>query len=122
MAITSPDPGHVGGVVGLALRAGVPVLVGGGVGPEVFVGARSLLDGELVDLGDLPLRALATPGTNPSHLAFDVEAVGCLLTGDLFDGGLACAVPEPADEAALVRSRGRVDVLGPRRRLGAHDA
>jgi glyoxylase-like metal-dependent hydrolase (beta-lactamase superfamily II)/8-oxo-dGTP pyrophosphatase MutT (NUDIX family) len=121
VAVTSPDPGHVGGAVGMALRSRVPVLAGAGVGPEVFAGVRELADGEAVDLGDLPLRVLATPGPDPAHLAFDVPEAGCVLTGDLFDPGPPMAVPEPRDAAATNRSRAAVEALGPRRRLGAHD-
>jgi glyoxylase-like metal-dependent hydrolase (beta-lactamase superfamily II) len=121
VAVTTPDPAHVGGVVGTALVARVPVLAGPGVGPEVFIGARTLADGETVDLGDVPLQAMHTPGTDPAHLAFDVPAAGCVLVGDLFDHGLPAAVPEPDEAGALARSRARVEALGERRRLGAHD-
>lgn len=121
VAITSPDPAHVGGVVSTALAAGVPVLAGPGVGPEVFIGARELGDGETVDLGDLPMTALHTPGPDAAHVAFDMPSAGVVLVGALFDGGEPAAVPEPIDEAALARSRARVPALGERRRLGARD-
>ena len=121
VAVTTPDPAHVGGVVGSALMARVPVFAGPGVGPEVFIGARTLADGETVDLGDVELRALRTPGTDPAHLAFDVPGEGCALVGDLFDRGMPTAVAEPDDADALARSRARFDALGERRRLGAHD-
>ena len=84
VALTSPDPGHVGGVVGLALRAQVPVLAGPGVGPEVFIGVQTLRDGVAVELGDVPLVALEAPGTDPSHLIFDVPTERATLVGDLF--------------------------------------
>ena len=122
IAVTTPDPGHVGGAVGLALRAQVPVLAGPGVGPEVFTGVRTLLDGDRVDLGDVPLVVVGTPGRDPAHLAFDVPSESVALTGDLFEPGLPAAVPEPVDEALLARSRARMRALGARRRLGAHDA
>lgn len=122
VAVTSPDPGHAGGAVGLALRAGVPVLAGAGVGPEVSDAVRPLLDGERVELGDVPLQALATPGPDPDHFAFDVPGEGCALVGDLFDSGPPASVPEPPDAAALEWSRRRILDLGGRRRLGAHDA
>jgi len=121
VAVTTPDPAHVGGVVGTALQARVPVFAGPGVGPEVFIGARALADGEAVDLGDLELRAGHTPGTDAAHLAFDVPGAGCVLVGDLFDRGMPAAVAEPDDADALARSRARVGALGERRRLGAHD-
>jgi glyoxylase-like metal-dependent hydrolase (beta-lactamase superfamily II)/8-oxo-dGTP pyrophosphatase MutT (NUDIX family) len=121
VAITSPDPGHVAGVVGLALRTHAPVLGGPGVGPEVFSGVQTLRDGTAVDLGDVPLLALEAPGTDASHLAFDVPSEGSVLVGDLLDGGRPTSVPELVDAGALARSRERIAALGPRRRLGAHD-
>ncbi len=120
--VTSPDPAHMGGVVGLAARAGVPVLAGPRVGPEVADGALPLLDGERVELGDVPLWAISTPGPDPDHLALDVPDEGCVLVGDLFGRGLPASVAEAIDQPALERSRRRVLGLGGRRRLGAHDA
>jgi 8-oxo-dGTP pyrophosphatase MutT (NUDIX family)/glyoxylase-like metal-dependent hydrolase (beta-lactamase superfamily II) len=121
VAVTTPDPTHVGGVVGTALLADVPVLAGPGVGPEVFTGARTLADGELVELGDVVMRVLHTPGTDPAHMAFDVAGEGCVLVGDLIDRGMPAAVPEPDDVDALARSRAHLLALGERRHLGAHD-
>jgi hydroxyacylglutathione hydrolase len=121
IAVTAPDPGHVGGVVGLALRSQVPVFAGPGVGPEVFIGVRALADGDRLGLGDVPLAAVATPGTDPAHLAFDVPSEMAVLTGDLFGTGLPAALPEPVDRTLVAYSRSRVEALGPRRRLGAHD-
>jgi glyoxylase-like metal-dependent hydrolase (beta-lactamase superfamily II)/8-oxo-dGTP pyrophosphatase MutT (NUDIX family) len=121
VAVTSPDPAHVGGVVHTALMAGVPVLAGPGVGPEVFIGARTLADGERVTFGDIDLVALRTPGADEAQLAFDLPSEGAVMVGDLFEAGLPSAVPEPADAATIARSRARVAGLGERRRLGAHD-
>jgi len=121
VAITTPDPAHVGGVVGTALQADVPVLAGPGVGPEVFIGVRTLADGELLELGDVMVRALYTPGTDPAHLAFDVAGEGCVLAGDLLGRGAPAVIPEPDDVDALARSRAQLLALGERRHLGAHD-
>jgi glyoxylase-like metal-dependent hydrolase (beta-lactamase superfamily II)/8-oxo-dGTP pyrophosphatase MutT (NUDIX family) len=121
VALTTPDPAHVGGVVSLALQAQVPVFAGRGVGREVFDGVQPLRDGELVGPGDVAMRVLETPGSDASHLAFDVPSEGAVLVGDLFDAGLPAAVPEPVDVDALERSRERIVALGARRRLGAHD-
>ncbi len=122
VVVTSPDPGHVGGVVGLALRTRAPVMAGPGVGPEVFTGVQTLHDGSAIDLGDVELLALETPGTAASHLAFDVPSEGAVLVGDLLDSGRPTAVPALVDAGALARSRGRIARLGSRRRLGAHEA
>lgn len=122
VAVTSSDPGHVGGVVGLALRANAPVLAGPGAGPEVFTGVEALRDGTELVLGDVPLVVLRTPGTDVSHLALDVPSEHAVLVGDLFDRGRPTALQEPVDEGALARSRERIAALGPRLSLGAHAA
>ena len=121
VVVTSADPGHVGGAVGMALRVQAPVLAGPGVGPEVFSRVQTLRDGTVLRIGDVPMTALETPGTDPSHLALDVPSVRSVLVGDLFDGGLPTSVPGPVDAVALARSRARVAELGSRRVLGAHD-
>lgn len=63
---------------------------------------RGLADGDELDLGGLTLRALATPGHTPEHLAY------LLLDGDrpvaLFSGG-----------SLLVGAMARTDLIGPDR-------
>ena len=121
IALTSPEPGHVAGVTALTLRGDLPVLAGPGVGLEVVRGVRTLHDGEWVTEGDLPMQALATPGTDAAHLAFDIPDAGVVLTGDLDGLGSGTAMPGRFDVAGLERSRLRLDSLGTRRRLGAHE-
>jgi glyoxylase-like metal-dependent hydrolase (beta-lactamase superfamily II) len=123
VALTSPEPGHTAGVTALALPADTPVLAGAGVGAEVARGVRTLGDGEWVTEGDLPMQVLATPGTDAAHLAYDIPGagVGAVLTGDLDGLGTGTAMPGRLDAPGLARSRWRLDSLGSRRRLGAHD-
>lgn len=77
---------------------GASLLVPGGAGHEFAV--RGITDGEEVDLGGLVLRALATPGHTPEHLAY------LLLDGSepvaLFSGG-----------SLLVDSVARTDLIAP---------
>lgn len=121
IALTSPDPGHMAGVTAIARRGGVPVLAGQGVGAEVASGVRTLGDGERVTEGDLPMRALATPGPDAGHLAFDVPSAGVVLTGDLDDAGAATRMASTLDRGAREQSQRVVAALGVRRRLGAHE-
>ena len=62
---------HIEGVDVLAARFGVDA-----------VGAPDLADGDVVRSGSLEIRALATPGHAPGHLAFVVDGTDCL-TGDV---------------------------------------
>lgn len=77
---------------------GASLLVPGAGGHEYPV--RGLADGDDVDLGGLTLRALATPGHTPEHLAYE------LLDGSspvaLFSGG-----------ALLVDAVARTDLIAP---------
>lgn len=121
IALTSPDPGHMAGVTAVARRGGLPVLAGPGVGAEVASGVRSLRHGDWVTEGDLPMQALATPGPDAAHLAFDVPSAGVVLTGDLDGGGAATRFASTLDAGAREASQRLVTSLGVRRRLGAHD-
>ncbi|MCK6209544.1 MBL fold metallo-hydrolase [Georgenia sp. EYE_87] len=64
---------HSGAVEAIAGRTGAPVR-GGGHAP--------LADGERLDLGDLSVEVLATPGHTADSLSFLLPADGLLLTGD----------------------------------------
>jgi hydroxyacylglutathione hydrolase len=50
---------------------------------------RHISDGEVLEVGELRLRSLYTPGHAPGHLAFYVEDEGLVLSGDaLFAGSV----------------------------------
>ena len=72
IALTHVDADHSAGAEVLAERLGVPILVGAGGGRALPYETRELADGERIDLGDVPLTVVATPGTRPDHLAFVV--------------------------------------------------
>ena len=128
------DPGrHPAGYLGAAERAGLDIAYAvethlhadfvsgarelGALGATLLVpgrgghefGVRGLDDGEDVDLGGLTLRALATPGHTPEHLAYLLVDGGSPVA--LFSGGslLVDAVArtdlvEPDQTEALARS------------------
>jgi glyoxylase-like metal-dependent hydrolase (beta-lactamase superfamily II) len=64
-------------------------------GAEVKCADRSLVDGELISVGVIPIQAIATPGHTDSHLAYLVNE-DHLLTGD----------------SLLIRGCGRTDFQG----------
>ncbi|MEX2254446.1 MAG: rhodanese-like domain-containing protein [Acidimicrobiia bacterium] len=90
---------YVSGATELAAR-GAEAVVPAGAAP--VWPHRSLRDGEALVFGAVSLRALATPGHTPEHLAYvlevDGDAVGVFTGGSLILGGAA-----------------RTDLLGPER-------
>ena len=52
-------------------------------------------DDEVIDVGDVPLRVVATPGPRPDHLAFVVGDGSVVLSGDL-DGRRGARIRSPA--------------------------
>ena len=69
---------HLEGVAEAAARLGAPVVAHPGAA-SVDAG---VMDGDLVRSGELELRALATPGHAPGHVAYLVNGTDCL-TGDV---------------------------------------
>ena len=72
IALTHVDADHSAGAEVLAERLGIPILVGPGGGRPLPYETRELADGERIDLGDVPLTVVATPGPRPDHVAFVV--------------------------------------------------
>ena len=120
IALTHADPDHHGGAEGLAERLQIPVYAGPGASRRLPYQVRELADGETIGEGDVAVRALATPGPRPDHLAYVIGDDTAVLTGDLDGRRGARMLPGPADEAAWAASRARLDALGSVLRLGGH--
>jgi recombination protein RecT len=118
--VTAPVPDHAGGAEGLSLRFGIPLRAAPGAGRVLVSEIEPVVDGQLLDLADVPIRAHASPGTHPDHMAYEVPAAGVVLVGDLDGPGPARAIPEVVDEPALATSRRRINGLDTRLRLAAH--
>jgi len=122
--LTSPVPDHAGGAHVAAERFGVPVLAAASAARDasalVCGQVRAILDGDEVTLGDVPLHAVATPGTHSGHLALWASSVGVLLTGDLDGQGPSRGIPEPVDAGELDRSLAKVRAIPAALRLPAH--
>jgi hydroxyacylglutathione hydrolase len=84
--VTHQHADHVVDVAGLARRFGVPV-VGSALTKQAGVPIEETIgDGDTVCSGELEIKAIATPGHCPDHLALLVNDSDCL-TGDcLFKG------------------------------------
>jgi recombination protein RecT len=104
VALTHADPDHAAGAEAVAEQLGIPVLVGPGAGRHLPYETRSVVDGEVVDLGDVPLRVVATPGPRPDHVAFVVGEGRDVVAGDLDRVRGGRSIFAPSDEAAWQRS------------------
>jgi glyoxylase-like metal-dependent hydrolase (beta-lactamase superfamily II) len=94
---------YVTGGLALARAAGAAYLVN--ADDPVSFDRTPVSDGDLVEIGGMRLRALATPGHTYTHLAYVVEAGDGAAGGEIagvFTGG-----------SLLYGSTGRTDLLGP---------
>ncbi len=88
LLVTHTHPDHVGAVADYAVEYDLTVLARAGyehrferttgIAPE-----ETVRDGRLIDAGTHTLRAIATPGHAPDHLALDVLGGSEMLVGDL---------------------------------------
>jgi glyoxylase-like metal-dependent hydrolase (beta-lactamase superfamily II)/8-oxo-dGTP pyrophosphatase MutT (NUDIX family) len=104
IALTHADPDHAAGAEALREQLEVEVIVGPGGGRHLPYRVAELGDGVVVDIGDVALRVITTPGPAPEHLAFVVGEGRFAATGDLDGRRGARSVPGPRDEAAWQRS------------------
>jgi glyoxylase-like metal-dependent hydrolase (beta-lactamase superfamily II)/rhodanese-related sulfurtransferase len=94
---------YVTGGLALARAAGAAYLVN--ADDPVSFDRTPVSDGDLVEIGGMRVRALATPGHTYTHLAYVVEAAGAAPgsgVAGVFTGG-----------SLLYGSTGRTDLLGP---------
>jgi glyoxylase-like metal-dependent hydrolase (beta-lactamase superfamily II) len=84
---------------------------------------RELADLELLDAGDVPLRAILTPGPRPDHVAYRADRGEFVLVGDLDGPRGARSILGPPDEGASASSLERLAGLAPTaNRLTGHPA
>jgi glyoxylase-like metal-dependent hydrolase (beta-lactamase superfamily II)/8-oxo-dGTP pyrophosphatase MutT (NUDIX family) len=123
MALTHADADHAAGAEAVAEQLGVPVVLGPGGGRYLPYETREVGDGEVVDLGDVPLRVVATPGPRPDHVAFVVGEGSAVLAGDLDGVRGSRSIFGPPDEAAWQRSVAALRSVAPDARwLPGHGA
>jgi glyoxylase-like metal-dependent hydrolase (beta-lactamase superfamily II)/8-oxo-dGTP pyrophosphatase MutT (NUDIX family) len=120
IAATHLDPDHAAGAEPLALRLGLPVMVGPG-GGWLVGNSEELADGQQIRAGDVELTVVATPGPRTDHVAFligegsDASAAGRdVLVGDLVGGRASRAILGPPDREARRHSLDRLAGLRPR--------
>ena len=121
--LTHVDPDHAAGAEAVAEMLGVPVVTGPGGGRPLPYAVRELVDQEVVAAGDVPLRAVHTPGIRPDHLALIAGDGAFVIAGDLDGQRGARSIPGPRDEGALADSVARIRHLAPGARwLTGHPA
>lgn len=104
--VTHTHPDHAPAANLLGRRFEVPVL-GHSPGPE-FEPTSTLADGDIVEVGDVLLTAVHTPGHTKDHLCYRIADV--VFTGDHIMGGSTVIIE---DAAAYMRSLEKVRDLQP---------
>lgn len=108
--LTHRHPDHAPGAARLAEATAAPVYA---LRPEG--GERPVRHHQVVEAGEVSLRAVHTPGHTQDHLAFLVEDRGLLFTGDAVLGrGTSIVDPPEGDMSAYVRSLAEMRALEPR--------
>jgi glyoxylase-like metal-dependent hydrolase (beta-lactamase superfamily II) len=126
VAVTHTHPDHVGAVAHYAAETGATVWArrgreatferATGVAPD-----RSLAEGTRIDVGDVPVSVVETPGHAPDHVAFETPAG--TLCGDLAvaEGSVVVGAPE-GDLRAYLTSLRRMLARDPDRLYPGHGA
>jgi len=115
--VTHRHSDHLPAAVRLRERLGAPI-VGHRDLPQVD---QALEHGELITVGAIPRRALATPGHTPEHVCYFLEQEQALFTGDLILGAGSVVVGDGrGDLAVYMDSLRLVGRLGARRIFPGH--
>lgn len=80
-----------------------------------------LHDGGHVDLGDMRVSAVHTPGHTSNHLCFEIDGTGLLFSGDhVMSGSTVVIAPPDGDMAVYLESLEKVKARSPRRIAPGH--
>jgi glyoxylase-like metal-dependent hydrolase (beta-lactamase superfamily II) len=138
IVLTHTHRDHSDGALMLAKATGAPVWFGAQPPPRpglplfspVALGRetdrrleadRVLADGEIIAVGGIRLRVLATPGHAANHLSFELMGTPIVFTGDHVMGWNSTVVAPPdGSMSAYLGSLQALIALGPRRYLPAH--
>lgn len=113
IALTHVDPDHAAGAEAVREMLGVEVVVGPGGGRHLPYQTVEVEDGSIIDVGDVPLAVVATPGPRVDHLAFVIGEGQYAVTGDLDGVRGARSIVGPVDDAAWTRSVARLRSVAP---------
>jgi len=119
IALTHVDPGHASGSVVLQERTGAPIFAGPDGGASLSWAVTEIVDGAMIDLGDVALLAIGTPGHRPDHLAFRLPD-STILSGDALTDRPTLVLPPLGDPARARASLERLAALEPGRIVPGH--
>lgn len=118
--LTHAHADHAEGAEALAQATGAPVLAASGAGYPPGLVTRWIAEGSEVETDSGSIRAIATPGHTPEHLAYlwsggPAPERGALFVGDLFlgVGDTTLVAPPEGELLAYLRSLDRVAILRP---------
>ena len=97
VVLTHGHADHSAGAAALAREHGVDVRA---LDPEHRLGGEGLHHGDVVDVGDLTLRVIGTPGHTADSVSLLFEPDACLLTGDTVLGRGTSVVAWPDGDLA----------------------
>ena len=122
--LTHHHADHAGGANALREATGAPVLAhpaaGAALGPALPLDDL-LLDGDVVELGELEIEVMHTPGHALDHLVFRERRSGMAAVGDLVAGqGTIVIDPDGGDMADYLASLGRLARRGVTTIVPAH--
>ncbi len=122
--LTHHHADHTSGAAALAERIRAPIWAHAETARRVpFEVARTLDDGEVIDLGGRRLRCVFTPGHAPGHLCYLEEETGWMVAGDMVASvGTILVDPSEGDMRLYLESLARMAALAPRVLLPAHGA
>jgi glyoxylase-like metal-dependent hydrolase (beta-lactamase superfamily II) len=119
IALTHVDPGHAAGSIELQERTGAPIYVGPGGGASLSWAVTEIADGATIELGDLPLVVVETPGHRPDHLAFRLLD-STILSGDVLTERPTLVMAPLGNAQAARASLDRIAALRPSRIVPGH--
>jgi len=109
--ITHRHADHTGGIPLLRELTGAPVRA---LDPSLCVDARPLADSERIEVDDVSLRVLATPGHTADSVCFRLAGPAGVLTGDTVLGrGTTVIIPGDGDLGDYLDSLHRLSSLPP---------
>lgn len=115
VVVTSGLPHLAGGAVGIALRAGVPLLASAEAARWIGEPAEAVGDGARIEAGDVALDVREVPGGRDGALVLWAADLDVVFTGGLSPGGPSRAIPEAPDAGAAKRAAAFLEGIRGRR-------